>query len=143
MVKEYKIFKTANKTARENNLVIVNQKFYDNKKKFLFDFSLLEHLELLDREKEGIKKDALKNVTPAMRLSFYGKEVDNFTYFNGKAQYHMQRVYSLEGKLRYYIFSLARIEHHHCERKNIYENYTDVLTNSSNGYDEPVYDIEL
>jgi hypothetical protein len=142
MTKEYKIFKSIRKTAKENNLIIAEQVFYGNQKA-LFDFSLLNGLDFSEEEKEIIKNDAIKNIKPSNRVSFYGNESDQFTYCFGKAQYHIQRVYSLEGKLRYKIFSLARIEHHHCERNSIMENYSDIKINSSNGYDEAISDIEL
>lgn len=62
-VKEYKIFKTAAKTAKENNLV-----FKD--KENIFDFSLLDSMTISDREKEHIKEHDIRYVSAALKNLF-------------------------------------------------------------------------
>lgn len=136
-VKEYKIFKTAAKTAKENNLV-----FKD--KENIFDFSLLDAMEISDREKEHIKEHDLKYVSAAFKESFYGTKFDNFSACIGSSLYYVQKVFSAtNGKIRYRIFTLAKIEHNTQERTCIYDEYIVTTYRESNGYDEPIFDIEI
>lgn len=136
-VKEYKIFKTAAKTAKENNLVLKD-------KENIFDFSLLDSMEISDREKEYIKEHDIKYVSAAFKESFYGTGFDNFSACIGKSLYHVQKVFSeTTGKIRYRIFTLARIEHNTQERNCVYDEYKVTTYKESNGYDEPIFDIEI
>ena len=124
-VKEYKIFKTAAKTAKENKLV-----FKD--KENIFDFSLLDFMEISDR------------VSAAFKESFYGTEFDNFSACVGKSLYYVQKVFSgTTGKIRYRIFTLAKIEHNTQERKHVCDEYTVTTYRKSNEYGEPIFDIEI
>ena len=66
----YQYFKTAKKTAKENNLIFSIGTFGD---KDLFDFSLLDTMEIPEEEKDVVKEHALKNVSVASRESWYGK----------------------------------------------------------------------
>ena len=112
-VKKYKIFKTATKTAKENNLV-----FKD--KENIFDFSLLDSMEISDREKEHIKEHDIRYVSAAFKESFYGTEFDNFSACIGKSLYHLQKVFSkTTGKIRYSILTLANIENNKQEIINV------------------------
>lgn len=136
-VKEYKIFKTAAKTAKENNLV-----FKD--KENIFDFSLLDSMEISDREKEHIKEHDIGYVSAAFKESFYGTEFDNFSACVGKSLYYVQKVFSgTTGKIRYRIFTLAKIEHNTQERKHVCDEYTVTTYRKSNEYGEPIFDIEI
>lgn len=136
-VKKYKIFKTATKTAKENNLV-----FKD--KENIFDFSLLDSMEISDHEKEHIKEHDIRYVSAAFKESFYGTEFDNFSACNGRSLYHVQKVFSeTTGKIRYRIFTLAKIEHNTQKRTCIYDGYTVTTYRKSNGYSEPIFDIEI
>jgi hypothetical protein len=47
------------------------------------------------------------------------------------------------GKIRYRIFTFAKIEHNTQERTCIYDEYTVTTYKKSNGYDEPIFDIEI
>ena len=135
--KEYKIFKTAAKTAKENNLILKD-------KENIFDFSLLDSMEISDREKEHIKEHDIRYVSAAFRESFYGTEFDNFSACIGKSLYHVQKVYSeTTGKIRYRIFTLAKIEHNTQERIHVWDEYMVTTYRESNGYSEPTFDIEI
>lgn len=136
-VKKYKIFKTATKTAKESNLV-----FKD--KENIFDFSLLDSMEISDREKEHIKEHDIRYVSAAFKESFYGTEFDNFSACIGKSLYHVQKVFSkTTGKIRYRIFTLAKIEHNTQERIHVWDEYMVTTYRESNGYSEPTLDIEI
>lgn len=141
-IKEYKFFKTPGKTARENKLTIADGIYYSEAKR-LFDFSLLDKMEILEEEKEVIKNDAINNIRSSNKISIYGNQPDLFSYCFGNAEYHVQHVYSLDGRLRYNVFTLSRIEHNHCERKDMRDEYEHSCLCKSNGYDEPVFDVEL
>ena len=136
-VKEYKIFKTAAKTAKENNLVLKD-------KENIFDFSLLDSMEISDCEKEYIKEHDINYVSAAFKESFYGTEFDNFSACIGRSLYHVQKVFSATtGKIRYRIFTLAKIEHNTQERIHVWDEYTTTTYRKSNGYSEPIFDIEI
>lgn len=136
-VKEYKIFKTAAKTAKENNLV-----FRD--KENIFDFSLLDSMTISDQEKEYIKDHDMKYVSGAFKESFYQTQFDNFSACVGRSLYYVQKVFSeTSGKIRYHIFTLARIEHNTQERNNVWSKYTVTTYMMSNECMEPEFDIEI
>lgn len=50
-IKEYKLYKTAKKTAKENNLEYVDS-FETGKRNVLFDFSLLDNADELTDDEE-------------------------------------------------------------------------------------------
>lgn len=125
------------KTAKENNLILKD-------KENLFDFSLLDSIEISAREKEYIKNHDIKYVSAAFKESFYGTEFDNFSACIGKSLYHVQKVFSeTTEKIRYRIFTLARIEHNTQERNAVWDQYTVTTFNASNEYIEPIFDIEI
>lgn len=140
-VKEYKAFKTPSKTAKENNLILADGVFSSIKR--LFDFSLLDGMEISDMEKEIVKNDALKHIGASSKNSMYGTDIDNFTGCSGITTYHLQRVFSRNGKNLYNIFTLAKIKHFHKERESIYDNYSVTTYKASNGFIEPIDDIEI
>lgn len=105
---------------------------------------MLDSLTISDREKEHIKEHDLKYVSAAFKESFYGTEFDNFSACIGRSLYHVQKVFSATtGKIRYRIFTLARIEHNTQKRNNVWSEYTVTSYKESNGYDEPIFDIEI
>lgn len=125
------------KTAKENNLILKD-------KENLFDFSLLDSIEISAREKEYIKNHDIKYVSATFKESFYGTEFDNFSACIGKSLYHVQNVFSeTTKKIRYRIFTLARIEHNTQERNTVWDQYTVTTFNASNEYIEPIFDIEI
>lgn len=111
-IKEYKLYKTAKKTAKENNLEYVDS-FETGKRNILFDFSLLDNTDkLTNEEKQYIREHALRNLHASDCEQFYGKEFDNFTVCNGRALYYPHKVYDEHGcERRYVIMQLAKIIH--------------------------------
>lgn len=141
MSKEYKISKTAAKTAKENNLVIADS--YEKEKRLL-DFSLLEGMEIPYEEKEVIKKYA-QSVSAAYKESFYGETFDNFYTCNGIALYKPYKVYnSSTGKRLYVIYQLVAIKHYSRHRQSVYDEYktTEHKQKIDTGDAEPI-DIEI
>ena len=119
--KEYRVFRSPVKTAKENNLVLADG--IANKLKRLFDFSLLEDTKIPEEEREVIKEYALKYVTAADAESFYGKAFNNFHTCDGQAFYNVQKVYSTDGKRLYNIFHLGAIKHGSAFRKSVYDDF--------------------
>ena len=141
-IKEYKYFKTPQKTARENNLSISDGITYNYKR--LFDFSLLDSMPISEIEKQAIKHDALKNICASNKDSYYMESFSEFEACNGIAHYDIQRVFDKSGKRLYCIFRLDEITHNSKTRKSIYDRFYDVKTVESNdGYTRTQTDIEL
>lgn len=140
-VKEYKLFKSAQKTAKQNNLIISDNNISNGK--VLFDFTALNSMIISDIEKEIIKNDALKNVCSFSKESFYGSEIDSFTTCIGYALYYAHPVYGKTGKRLYVIMQLAKVQHTHTERKSMYDAWENTKTEYSDGYMQPVFDLEV
>lgn len=140
-VKQYDLFKTAKKTAKENNLVIAENNLATTTT--LFDFSELDNVDLQDWEKEVIKADALKNVCSYNKESFYGAEYDNFMSCIGRAVYTPHKVYSKEGKHLYNIMQFIGVVHTHSERKSIYDERENAQIKYKSSYTMPLDDIEI
>lgn len=135
---EYRYYKTIKKTAMENPCLVSNG---EN----LFDFSLLDSMDISDREKEIIKNHALKYVSTALYEDMYIKKIDTFSACDGVALYHRHRVYDKKtGKRCYVILEIARIKHRTLTRKSIYDKFYDCVEHkASNKKQEPDFDIEL
>lgn len=141
MTKQYKLFKTVKKTAKENNLLIAENNLATTKT--LFDFSELDNINLEEWEKDVIKNDALKNVCSFNKESFYGAEYDLFKSCIGKALYIPHKVFSKEGKHLYNIMQFASIIHTHSERNSVYDEYGNKQVKYKSLYSEPMDDLEI
>ena len=140
-VKEYRLFKTAKKTAAVNKLEVAPNP--PCKLKLLFDFELLDAANITQQDKDTIKQYALQHVTPAFNEQFYGEAYDSFEYCDGKAVYYRHRIYDIHGQYRYDIMQLACLKHCHAERKSIYDEYSRAGTVLQSIYDKPVDDLEV
>lgn len=122
-IKEYKLWKTAEKTAKGNNLVYVSgNRMSDGK--LLFDFSFLETLNIPEDEMEAIKADATKNCSAANRTAFVFDDVDDWTVCEAIVDFNVHKIYSEKsGKLLYRIMEARHIKYTHAERKSIYDRY--------------------
>lgn len=116
-VKEYKLRKTAEKTAMENNLIYVNgNRMSDGK--ILFDFSFLKTLDIPENEIEAIRDDAIKNCSTANRTAFVLYNADNFTVCDAIVDFNVHKVYSEKSvKLLYRVMEANHIKYTHAERK--------------------------
>ena len=141
MIKEYKISKSADQTAKDNDLEILNE---HAKEKYLFDFSLLDSLQVEEWEKDIIR-DQAKSVTVGNRESYYGGKLDHFSDCMGRCLYYPHKVYSEKtGKRLFVIFQLAKIDHNSMHRKSIYDQYYDSENYKLDcGYYEPLLDVEI
>lgn len=140
-IKEYKLYKSAAKTMKENGLT-EGKGLYNTKT--LIDFSELKNIDfLIEEEREIIKQDAIKNVCAYNRESYYGKEIYSFTSCIGIAGYYIHRVYRKDGKHLYNIMQLGKIVHTHTERKSVYDTNESVRYEWKSDYSQPLNDYEL
>lgn len=115
-MKEYKLFKTAKKTAKENGLV-----FADNQR--IFDFSSLDVMEIQEEEKQVMKEIAIERVTATFNTAYHVTQFDNFHFIDGYIDYSIFRVYDSHGKRLYCIFEAANIRHISGRRKCVWDEY--------------------
>lgn len=141
-VKEYKLFKTVKKTAKENNLIVAENNIATTKT--LFDFSELEKLDIQEWEKDIVKSDALKSVCSFNKESFYGAEYDNYTSCIGMALFIPHKVFEQKsGKHLYNIMQFVKINHTHSERKSVYDSWKNTNTEYKSLYSYPLDDVEI
>lgn len=138
--KQYKLFKTAKKTAIENNLGFSQNRFGKN---VLVDFSALNEIVISETEKEIIKFDTLKSATDSSYDAFYGAEIDNFTSCIGHVVLYRHNVYNTQGKRLYVIIQVAKVKHIHLERKNIFSEWEKTVTKYAVKYGEPPEYLEI
>lgn len=141
-IKEYNLFKTVKKAAKENNLIIAENNLATTKT--LFDFSELDNVDIQEWEKDVIKTDALKNVCSFNKESFYGAEYDNYTSCIGRALFFSHKVYEKKsGKHLYNVMQFVMINHTHSERKSVYDSWKNTNTEYKSLYSIPMDDIEI
>lgn len=141
-IKQYNLFKTAKKTARENDLTIAENNIATATT--LFDFSELDNMDLPEWEKEVIKTDALKTVCAFNRESFYGAEYNDFISCSGIATFIPHKVYDrASGRHLYNIMQLVSVYNNHTERKSIYDDWKTTKTEYRGLYGEPLDDLEI
>lgn len=132
-------YKTAKKTAKENNWTMADG-YAGSRTKRIFDFSLLDTMDVPAEDKECIIQNALRNVYAANRLSLYSCP-NTFDSCSGSAAYANQAVYDRTGKRLYNVLHLIGVTHTHGTRKTVYEEYDCVTTETK---DNSLYDdIEL
>lgn len=137
--KQYNLYKTIAKTARENNLTRSTR--YND---ILFDFSALSGSTISGAEQEIIREDALDYICMSCKDSFYGSNINQFSYCDGQAHYIMHPVYNAKtGKRLYVIAQLSSFDHINGNRNSIYDDYTCTKYHYSDGYTEPMIDIEI
>lgn len=120
-MKEYKIFKTAKKTAKENGLVFADGTRL-SKEKRVFDFSLLDTMKIPDTEKIVIQECAIKMVSASSRTAYHQHQFNSFYWCGGYVDYAIHRIYSSDGRRLFCIFQIAKIHHYNAHRKNVWED---------------------
>lgn len=132
-------FKTAAKTAKENGWTLADSLCGDKIKR-IFDFALLDTIDVPAEDKETIRRDALKNVYAANRISLYSY-VHTFVSCSGSAIYKNQAVYDRSGKRLYNVLHLVSVTHTHGVRKTVWDEYDNVMTETK---DNSLYnDVDL
>lgn len=122
MKKEYKYYKTAKKTATENNLI-----FKDGNNccdaKMLFDLQLLNEMDISEKEKELIKNEIINNCSISNSTAFVIVP-DKFETCHTTVDLMVQKVYNAKTYKRIYlIFAIKEIKYFHGERDSIYEKH--------------------
>lgn len=121
--RKYQLWKTAKKTATVNNLVLSDNNGI-SKYKILFDFSLLDSLDIPNEENTAIKNRSVRYCSVANRTEFIIFNLDNFSLCDATVDFAAYKVYdSLTGQLLYVIMELVHIRYCHAERNSIYDDY--------------------
>ena len=99
----------------------------------LFDFSLLDSLEIVEVEKQFIKESSIKHILASDSTSYYGKSFNNFHVVNGYARFSRYMVYPDGCKRAYVVFEMVVIKHYSGTRKCVWDDFI-VSEIIANGY---------
>lgn len=138
-VKQYKLFKTEQKTVRENGLVV-------KERKRLYDMSLVDEIpELNQMEKDIIKEDLVRYHITWENMDVFTVRTDNFTSYNGYTKWAVHKVFNKDGKQLYFIIQLIGIKLYKQERHSSFEHFGDSthVGDFITHYTEPGMDIEI
>ena len=127
---EYKLFATAKKTAKENNLIQAYGKYNYNSDYVYWDLSLLDNLKIPDEEKQMLIDDLIIHNS----ISWFNQPLpslaynDWINYSGSQFRTNATRIYNKTGKR---IMVIVKVIEYHIEKrkKNDYYDY---------GYDELV-----
>lgn len=119
----YSYYKTAKKTAEENNMFMINGNVHSNHS-MLFDFSFIDGLDIPSREKELIKQESIKNCSICNRTAFVIEFPDNFTHLSCYVDFLHQKVFNAKTyKLQYVVLKAVHIKYSHAERNSTYDQF--------------------
>ena len=119
----YRYFKTAIKTAKENSLTLVNGNGF-TEHTMLFDFSLVEGLDIPEEEKELIKQDAMKHCSIVNSTAFVITFPDRFTSLYAVVDFACQKVFDAKTYKRLYVVMKANhVKYAHGERNSAYDKF--------------------
>ena len=145
-MREYNLFITPQKTAKQNNLFFVDGNAVSSNR-ILFDFSFLDTLDIPEEERTLIRQDSMDHCSIANNTVFVFRNPDEWTTMNAVCDFHYQKVYdSKTWKLVYVIMKLHKIKYYHAERHSLYDKYFNENIKEfdvQNGELQPAYDIEL
>ena len=128
-VKEYKLFATKAKIARENNLTEAKSHYYSGNDLY-YDFALFEKLEVPSDVKELIKTELMEHHA----VSWFDQplpvfvEVDRFTRYYGNIRTATHRVYKANGKRVCVIIEVTAIDFQKLERKAVWSKFIESET---------------
>lgn len=120
--KEYKLFKTKKKIAKENNLVPAKKD-----PDIFYDFSLLDTINF----KEDYEREMLQNdIIHYTEISWYSEPMptiiiyDNFTCYVGQIRTAYRRIYNKSGKRIMVIVELTKV---HIEKQTRPDVWTQIM----------------
>lgn len=120
-IKNYAYYKTPAKTARVNNL---NQAGLSGKS--LFDFSLLDEMELSEQDKEMIKEESFidDDLIACNGESYYCKKYSDIEFCTGNTYFTVYKIKNAKtGKYLYRVYQLVGVDHLSQERANTDSKY--------------------
>lgn len=126
---KYNLFKTAKKTAKENNLIEAVSRYYDGNNLF-YDFSLFEELKMSDDEKQAIISDTMEHHA----ISWYSQplpticNLDRFTGFYGQITTAAHRVYKSDGRRIMVIIEIIAVNLEKQSRRDVWSEYKTEAT---------------
>ena len=131
--KEYKLYATAKKTAKVNNLVPSKRE-----PNVYYDFSLLDSINFYeDYEREMLENDIITYTEatwfeqPMPTIILY----DNFTHYVGQVRTAYRRVFNRQGKRIMVIVEVTKI---HIEKQTRPDLWTQTMT-TQYSYDAEIY----
>lgn len=116
-------YKTAAKTAKENGWTLADS-WAGSKVKRVFNFALLDSMDIPDDDKQVIRDDAIKCISVVNRDCFYGHAYNGFRTIGGTAAYALQAVYAKDGRRLYNVLHLIGVAHTQSTRKSVYDDWT-------------------
>lgn len=120
-IKNYAYYKTPAKTARVNGL---DQAGLSGKS--LFDFSLLDDMELSEQDKETIKEESFidDDLIACDGKSYYCKKYSELEFSSGNTYFNVYKIKNAKtGKYLYRVYQLVGVDHVSQERTNIDSKY--------------------
>lgn len=121
---KYRLFKTAGKTARENNLIIAKSRYYGGNDLY-YDFALFDNLDICEAEKDAIKADLMEHHA----ITWYEQpmpticQLDRFTGYYGQIATAPHRVYKQDGKRTMIIIEVTAICLEKQSRHDVWSDY--------------------
>lgn len=140
MIKEYKLFKTVKKTAKENNLFPVQ---YGTN--ILTDVSILTDIPIDPDYRDIIIQNIQKYHIFHDRMAVFIVLYDKFTNFEIRATFANHNVYDAKtGKKLYTITQITNVKITEIKYKNIWKDDREITEYiQKTFYHEPVNDIEI
>ena len=126
---KYSLYKTAKKTAKENNLIPAVSKYYGGNDLF-YDFSILDNAGLKEEEKAAIIAETMQHHA----VSWYDQplplilKVDNFTYYCGQIKTAPHRVFKADGRRLMVIIEITAAQIEKQTRHDIWSELKTVET---------------
>lgn len=126
MIKQYNLFKTAKKTAKENGLTTAVSR-YTATDNLYYDFSLLDTIQGLSADdREAIEADTMNHHA----VSWYSQPMptiilqDNFTHFIGQIQTAPHRIYKKDGRRIMVIIEITGVKIEKQRRTSVYNEFS-------------------
>lgn len=126
---KYTLYKTAKKTAKENNLIPAVSKYYSGTDLF-YDFSILDDTGLQPDEKDAIIAETMNHHA----VSWYEQPLpllmstDNFTHYAGQIRTAPHRVYKKDGRRVMVIIEITAAKIEKQCRRDIWSEYQTTET---------------
>lgn len=143
MVKAYKLAKTKEKIARDNNLTPAQSIHYTGNDLF-YDFSLFDQIDMPGDEKEAAKRDLMEHHS----LTWFNQPlptlamIDRFNHVVGQIKTAPHRVYKNDGSRLMVIIEITGINLQKQERHTIWDEFKTARTYEAHTWNTE-NDIEL
>lgn len=136
----YKLYATAKKTAKENNLVQAYGRNTYNYDYVYYDLSIFDDLDLPEEEKQMI----IDELIGYHAITWYEQPLpilafNNLIAFNGQIKTHATRIYNAKGKRTMVI---VKVTGYHIEKRQKHDYWDDGWSDYMGAWDKIIYDYE-